>query len=103
MEENKNLRDYQKKLLEELQDPEEAEAYLNAALSDDDPRVFLLALKNVIEAQNQSMATLARKAKLNRENLYRMLSKKGNPKISSIIPVLNALGLQLAVQPYKHK
>jgi len=30
----------------------------------------LLALKNVIEAQEKSMSMLAKKTKLNRENLY---------------------------------
>ncbi|MFA5075340.1 MAG: addiction module antidote protein [Candidatus Babeliales bacterium] len=100
---NKRIKNYQEKLLQELQDPTEAQAYLNAALSDEDPRIFLLALKNVIESQNQAMSDLAQKTNLNRENLYRMFSLKGNPKISSIIPILNALGLQLAVQPYKHK
>ena len=99
----KRLMDYQERLLEDLQDPIEAQAYLNAALLDEDPRIFLLALKNVIEAQDNGMSALAKKTKLNRENLYRMLSKKGNPKISSIIPVLNSLGLQLAVQPCKRK
>ena len=45
------FRDYQEKLLQDLQDTELAMAYLNAALMDEDPRVFLLALKNVVEAQ----------------------------------------------------
>lgn len=98
----KRFIDYQEELIKSLQDPEEAVAYLNAALMDDDERVFLLALKNVLEAQEGDMASLARITKLNRENLYRMLSKKGNPKLTSIRSVLNALGLELAVQPSKH-
>lgn len=95
--------DYQEYLIESLHDPEEAQAYLNAALMDDNPGVFLLALKNVLEAQGGDMSSLAKKTKLNRENLYRIISKKGNPKLSSVVSVLNALGLQLAVQPYKPK
>jgi len=94
-------RDYQESLLESLRYPEEAIAYLNAALMDEDERVFLLALKNVLEAQEGDMTSLAQVTKLNRENLYRMLSKKGNPKLTSIRSVLNALGLELAVQPSK--
>ena len=47
---NKRFIDYQEQLLQELQDPKEATAYLYAALMDEDPRVFLLALKNVIES-----------------------------------------------------
>lgn len=97
----KRFRDYHQDLLEELQDPSEALAYLNAALMDEDERVFLLALKNVVEAQGGDITTLAKEAELNRENLYRILSKKGNPKLTSIRSVLNVLGLQLAVQQYK--
>ena len=98
----KRFIDYQEELIQSLQDPEEAVAYLNAALMDDDERIFLLALKNVLEAQEGDMTSLARVTKLNRENLYRMLSKKGNPKLTSIRSVLNALGFELAVQPSKH-
>lgn len=43
----RKLRDYQEKLLEDLQDPTLASHYLNEALVDEDPRAFLLALKNV--------------------------------------------------------
>lgn len=39
------FRDYQKKLLQDLQDPELSNAYLNEALFDEDPRIFLLALR----------------------------------------------------------
>ncbi len=44
------LIDYQEELIESLQDFDEAVAYLNEALADEDPRVFLMALKNVLEA-----------------------------------------------------
>lgn len=74
---------YQDELLEALADPEEAVAYLNAALEEADmPEVFLLALRNVAEAQG--IGQVAEKAKLNRENLYRMLSEKGNPQLNSL-------------------
>lgn len=95
---DKRLLNYQKELFKSLQDPKEARAYLNAALDDDDPRVFLLALKNVLEAQDGTMATLAKKSQLNRESLYRMLSKRGNPRLTSIRSVLDAMGWQLTVQ-----
>lgn len=94
---------YQEELLESLKNHDEAIAYLNAALMDEDERVFLLALKNVLEAQGGDISTLAKKANLNRENLYRMLSKKGNPKLTSIKSVLNALNLEFSVQQYKSK
>ncbi len=59
----RKFRDYQEKLLEDLQDPDEAQAYLNEALMDEDPRIFLLALKNVHEAQGGEMTDPAKKTK----------------------------------------
>jgi probable addiction module antidote protein len=97
----RQFRDYQDKLLQDLQDQELAIAYLNVALMDEDPWIFLLALKNVYEAQGGDMTDLARKTNLSRENLYRILSKKGNPKLTSILSLLSAVGLSLAVQPHK--
>jgi len=94
----RKFRTYKEKLLKDLQDSKLALAYLNTALEDEDPRVFLLALKNIIEARGESMTDIAEKTNLNRENLYRMLSRRGNPKLTSIIPVLNTLGLHLTIQ-----
>ena len=93
--------DYHEDLISELQNPQEAQAYINAALQDEDERVFLLALRDVLEAQGGDMTWLSKKTKLNRENLYRLLSKKGNPKITSLKSILNAMGLELAVQIQK--
>ncbi len=98
----RKFRDYQEKLLEDLQDPELATHYLNEALTDEDPRAFLLALKNVNAAQGVKMTDLAKKTQLSRENLYRILSKNGNPKLTNIISVLNAVGFSLSVHPHKN-
>jgi probable addiction module antidote protein len=93
-------RDYREYLLKKLQDePEFARMYLNEALADDDQRVFLLALKNVLEAYNDNMSAVAREAQLSRQNLYGILSERGNPKLTSVRSVLHVLGLKLAVQP----
>jgi probable addiction module antidote protein len=78
-----------------LQDPEEAAAYLNAALEDGDQEVFLLALRDVADARG--LSTVAQQAQLNRENLYRMLSEQGNPQLSSLRALLNSMGLRLSV------
>lgn len=51
---NKRSKSYQAELLESLHDHQEAIEYLNAALMDEDQRVFLLALKNVLEAQGEA-------------------------------------------------
>lgn len=88
---------YEVGLLEDLRDPEEAAAYLNAALEDDDPRIFLLALRHVTEALG--MSQVSRDSGLNRENLYRMLSSNGNPQLNSLHMLLRSIGLRLAIQP----
>ncbi len=89
---------YQEDLIEALKDSREAAAYLNAAMEEGDRELFLLALRNVAEAHG-GMAAVAEKTKLNRESLYRMLSKKGNPEIKSIVTLLNSMGLRLSVEP----
>ena len=90
-------RSYQKSLLEALKDPIEAVEYLNAALEEGDPAVFLLALRDVVDSHG-GMTKLAASTSLNRENLYRMLSTKGNPEFFSLLTVLNAVGFRLAVE-----
>lgn len=87
------MRNYEEFLYERLKDPEYALGYLNATLMDDEQRVFLQALKDVLHAQGGDMSKLAQVTNLNRENLYRMLSDKGNPRLSSLRAVLSALGL----------
>ena len=47
-------RSYQKDLVEALQDPDEAIEYLNAALEDGEPEVFLLALKDVVDSHSRN-------------------------------------------------
>jgi probable addiction module antidote protein len=87
---------YHEDLLERLKDPLYAVEYLEAALEEGDmPEVFLLALRNVAEARG--MARLARETRLNRENLYAMLSERGNPMLSSLYVILDALGMRLSI------
>ncbi len=87
---------YETGLKTSLANPEEAAAYLNAALEENDQEIFLLALRDIAEAH--SFTRLAQDARLNRENLYRMLSSAGNPQLSSLNTLLRSLGLRLAVQ-----
>jgi len=88
---------YKEGLLYDLKDPEEASAYLNAALEEGSQEIFLLALRDVANARG--LTQLARETSLNRENLYRILSEKGNPQLFSLTVLLDALGLSLAVKP----
>ena len=72
--------------------------YLRTALEDDDePRVLLLALRQVTEAHG-GVAKVAREAGVARESLYRALSTKGNPRLSTLMAVAKAVGLRLTVE-----
>jgi probable addiction module antidote protein len=93
---SKASRPYHESLIEDLKEPAEAAAYLTAALEDGSPEVFLVALRNVAEAHG--MKHVAEGAQLNRESMYRMLSEKGNPQLSSLSAVLHQMGLRLAVE-----
>ena len=76
-------------------DPKLATEYLNAAAEDEDPRVYLAALRTVAEAEG--MAKVAKAAGVPRESLYRALSSGGNPRFSTFHAILRAAGLKLAV------
>jgi probable addiction module antidote protein len=91
----KLTKDHQKGLLETLKDPREAAEYLNAALEEGDNELFLLALKNVVKASG--VTNIARKTHLNRENLYKMLSEKGNPELTSLWSILSSIGLKISI------
>ena len=86
---------YQEGLLNRLQEPEYASEYLNEALKEMSQEVFMLALRDVAKAKGISLA--AREANLNRETMYRMLSEKGNPNLSSLNKLLDTLGLALTI------
>ena len=86
-------------------DPEFADAYLAAALEEADQpggqAALLAALRQIAEAQG--MAAVAQRAGIPRESLYRALSPSGNPTIKTLLAVLGAAGLQLAVtRPEQH-
>ena len=75
-------------------------AYLNAALEDGEPAVLLEALRNVAQTHG-GMAALAKSAGVSRESLYRTLSRRGNPKIETVMELMRALGLKLTVASRK--
>ena len=86
-------------LIEELKrNPEFAAEYLKAALEEsDEPKVLLLALRHLAEAKG-GVASVAKKAGVTRESLYRALSANGNPRLSTLVAVTKAIGLRLTVE-----
>ena len=85
-------------LIRELRDnPRFAVEYLKAALAEDsEPRVLLIALRRVVLARG--IARIAKTAGLERESLYRALSTRGNPRLSTLAAVTKAVGLRLTVE-----
>lgn len=78
-------------------EPEFAAEYLKAALEDEDePRVLLIALRHL--AQARGIARVAKAAGVERESLYRALSGRGNPRLSTLFAVTRAVGLRLTVE-----
>lgn len=78
-------------------DPEFAAEYVKAALQDtEEPLVLLIALRHL--AQARGIAKVAKAAGIERESLYRALSRRGNPRLSTLVAVTKAIGLKLTVE-----
>lgn len=84
---------YQELLLEYLADHDVAlEESFKA--NEESQHLFLIALRNVAEAQG-GVGTLAKKAHVGRESLYKTLSGTGNPKWHTLVSLCVAMGLNL--------
>ena len=81
-------------------DAKHAAAFLEAAMETGDPGDLMAALRDIAEAHG-GINEIAKATGLNRETLYRTLSKKGNPQLSSLIPILQATGLRISIAPLK--
>jgi probable addiction module antidote protein len=82
---------------EHLDTEEDMAAYLEAALEEGDAALIAAALGDIVRAKG--MTQVARDAGLGRESLYKALSPSGNPEFSTILRVIQALGLQLHAAP----
>ncbi len=92
--------DYETWLINSLKKKKDATTYLQAALDeyqlDGDMEALLIAFRHIAQAQG-GIAKLAEKTQLNRESLYKTLSKKGNPKLQTLGMVLKGLGFHLTI------
>jgi probable addiction module antidote protein len=90
---------HEEALVQELRkDPEFAAEYLKAAIEDtEEPKVLLIALRHLAEARG-GIAKVAKAAGIQRESLYRALSARGNPRLSTLMAVTKAVGLKLTVE-----
>ena len=80
---------------EQLRNPEEMAAYLDAWLSEapEDAAGIARALGYIARARG--MSQVARDAGLSRESLYKALSENGNPSFATVLKVAKALGVRL--------
>ena len=67
--------------------------YLNAALDDENPDVFLVAVADVAKARG--MTQLAKDTGLGRESLYKALSPGAKPRYDTVLKLVRALGMEL--------
>lgn len=100
----KNTASYHEELIESLKKPKEADLYLRVAMEeyqeDGDTEALLIALRNIAEAKG-GVGQLAKRTHLNRQNLYHVLSEKGNPTLDTFGIILKGLGYKLSIQPAK--
>lgn len=71
--------------------------YLNAALDDANPDVFLQAIADVAKARG--MAQLAKDTGLGRESLYKALAPGAKPRYDTVLKLIRALGVELHAIP----
>ncbi len=68
-------------------------AYLEAAFDDGDPALIAAALGDIARAMG--MTRLATRAGVTREALYKALSATGDPRLSTFLSGMKALGIKL--------
>jgi len=76
-----------------LTTPRAMAVYMSEALATNDPAYIAHALGVVAKAKG--MTAIAKETGLTRESLYKALSKEGHPEFSTVLKVMQALGLNL--------
>lgn len=71
--------------------------YLSDNAEENDGHFVLLAAIRYM-AKAQEMGKVAKRAGIPKESLSRMLSPRGNPRLSSFFAVLNAMGLKITLE-----
>lgn len=84
-------------ILERLKNPTMAAAYLEAAIEDRDPDALMMALRRVVQTQGD-VSKVARRSRLSREAINRMLANGGNLELMSFIALIAGAGLRLSIE-----
>ena len=69
--------------------------YLEDAWDENDPAVFLIALRDV--AKVKGIASIAEATGLGRESLYKTLNGNTRPRWDTVLRIMRALGVRLKV------
>ncbi len=85
---------------DDLADEKDQVELLAEAFASGDQKFIASALGAVARARG--MSTIAEKAGVTRPALYKALSETGDPQLSTLLGVVNAIGLKLAVEPLSH-
>ena len=97
----RNYRKFNDYHIEQLRDPEDAKIYLSVAIEDyekdEDIDAFLLAVRDVAEAQG-GISKLAERLSLTDEGLNKVLSENGNPQLNTIREILHELGFKFSIE-----
>jgi probable addiction module antidote protein len=75
---------------------EEVFAYLEGALEEHDMETFFDVVGAI--ARSKGMAQIAKDLGLNRESLYKSLSREGNPSFATIAKVIDLLGYRIEIK-----
>lgn len=89
--------DHKEELYERLKDRKYAAGYLSACASEG-KEALLVGLRDVAEALGD-VRQVAEETGLNRENMYRILSESGNPRLESFLLVLDWAGMDMSFSP----
>ncbi len=81
---------------EYIDDDEGARIFLEDAMESSNAAVIAGAIGAV--AKYKGMTAIARETGMSRESLYRALSGDGNPQLSTVLKVLEAMGMKLSVE-----
>ncbi|MCQ2090469.1 MAG: putative addiction module antidote protein [Fibrobacter sp.] len=80
---------------------EDVKLFLKEALAENDPVFWQHCVSTA--ARSAGMAKIAEKAGLNRESLYKAMKEGAHPRFETMMKILNAMGLQLALKVVPEK
>ena len=86
---------------ERLKDMEYARMFLEAAVEetdrDGDYEALLLAMREVVDAQG-GVPKMAQQMGVQKQSLYKVLSRQGNPRLNSFGKLLRQVGLRMTFE-----